>query len=109
VTGMDETTRQLIDRYFALAPVGGDAYFAQFADDVVVEDEGKLRHGIGEVRAWRTEVPPVTYTVREVTEDDGAYAAVAAIAGDFPSSPVDLRFGFRFGPDGRITELTIRP
>lgn len=102
---MDETTRQPIDRYFAPAPVGGDAYFAQFADDVVVEDEGKLRHGIEEVRGWRTEVPPVTCTVRNVAADGGAQVAVVEIAGEFPGSPVDLRFG----ADGRITELTIRP
>jgi hypothetical protein len=33
--------KELIDRYFDLAPrPDADAYFAQFADDAVVEDEG---------------------------------------------------------------------
>lgn len=104
-----ENTRDLVDRYFALAPSGGERYLAQFADDVVVEDEGQQRHGIEEVRAWRQDVPPVTYTVRDVSDADGQTVAVTRIAGEFPGSPVDLRFAFRFGADGRIRELTIRP
>jgi hypothetical protein len=99
------TTNELIDRYFALAPAGGEPYFALFADDVVVEDEDKERHGIAAVREWRGEVVPVTYMVRSVA----GTVAVAEISGDFPGSPVDLRFAFAFDGDGRITALAIRP
>jgi hypothetical protein len=39
-------TRELIDRYFDLPPrPDAGAYFAQFADDAVVEDEGQARVG----------------------------------------------------------------
>lgn len=100
----------LIDRYFELAPSPDrDAYFALFAPDATVEDEGRERHGIAEIRAWRTEVPRVTYTVQSVAPAEAGHLAVARIAGDFPGSPVDLTYAFRFDAEGRIAYLAIRP
>lgn len=106
---MNDAT-QLIHRYFALA-AGPDleAYFAQFAEDAVVEDESRERHGIAAIRAWRREVPPVTYAVRTIRRDGDGHTAHAEISGDFPGSPVLLGFRFRFAADGRIIALTIRP
>jgi hypothetical protein len=101
---------ELIHRYFDLAPQPDvDAYFAQFAEDAVVEDENQRHHGITAVRAWRTTVPLVTYTVHDVKEIDTGHDAHVDIAGDFPGSPVRLTFHFQFAADGRITLLTIRP
>jgi hypothetical protein len=102
-------SEELVTRYFALAP-GADreAYFAQFAPDAVVEDEGRERHGIQEIRAWRTEVVPVTYTVTSIGPDGDGELARARIAGDFPGSPVTLGFRFTFA-GGRISSLVIRP
>jgi hypothetical protein len=103
---MTDTVR----RYFELATRSDtDEYFAQFADDATVEDEGRERHGIDEIRLWRKEVPLVTYTVREVVDQEGGQRAVVDIAGDFPGSPVALTFAFGFDAEGRISELTIRP
>jgi hypothetical protein len=100
---------ELVDRYFRLAPgVDTDAYLAQFADDAIAEDEGHEHHGIAAIRAWRTEVPPVSYTVDAVAPIGGEHVAHAEIAGDFPGSPVTLAFRFTFGHDGRIQRLTIR-
>jgi len=97
-------------KYFELATHADlDAYFAQFTDDAVVEDEGRERHGIAEIRAWRTEVPPVTYAVRRLVRDGNTADADAEIAGDFPGSPVVLSFHFEYAPDGRIAVLRIRP
>jgi len=103
------TDRQVIERYFDLAADPDlEAYFSQFTDDVVIEDEGHTHTGIDAVRAWRTSVPPVTYEVRDVAPTDDGYRAVAEIAGDFPGSPVDLAFGFVLD-DERVRGLTIRP
>jgi hypothetical protein len=76
---------ELIRRYFELAPQPDTgAYFAQFAADATVEDEGKQHHGIEAIRGWRSEVPRVTYTVHEVRRNDGGYDAALDIAGGFP-------------------------
>jgi hypothetical protein len=100
---------ELVDRYFRLAPQpDADAYFAQFAEDAVAEDEGHEYHGIDEIRAWRHSVPLVTYTVGDVVTPDSETVAHAEIAGDFPGSPVTLAFHFRFTDDGHIQTLAIR-
>ncbi|MGF7238673.1 MAG: nuclear transport factor 2 family protein [Frankia sp.] len=99
----------LIDRYFTLAPQpDADEYFAQFTDQAVVEDEGKQRHGIAEIRAWRTEVPTVSYAVHDIAQTSTGHDARVDIAGDFPGSPVRLTFHFEFTRDGHISVLTIR-
>jgi hypothetical protein len=100
---------ELIHRYFELAP-GADreAYFAQFAEDALVEDEGRERKGVAAIREWRGEVPPVTYAVRGIDPNGAGHDAYVDIAGDFPGSPVRLTFHFEF-TDRRISLLTIRP
>jgi hypothetical protein len=102
-------TQSVIDRYFQLAPLSDtDAYFAQFAADATVEDEGHEHHGVDAIRAWRSELPLVSYEVRDIRSDDGRHVARAEIDGDFPGSPVDLDFHFAFTADERIEFLAIR-
>ena len=104
------SARELIDRYFDLAPrPDAEAYFAQFADDAVVEDEGQEHRGTAAIRAWRASVPHVAYTVHDVKTASTGHDAAVDIAGDFPGSPVTLTFHFQFAASGRITGLTIRP
>jgi hypothetical protein len=101
---------ELVQRYFELAPQPDrEAYFAQFTADAVVEDEGKERHGTDEIRAWRTEVPMVTYAIAEIRSAGAGHDAFVDIAGDFPGSPVRLAFHFDFTDDGHIAFLSIRP
>jgi hypothetical protein len=101
-------TQDPIDRYFARA-VDADraAYLAQFTEDAVVTDEGRTHSGADAIADWRGAVPPVTYTVRAVEPTADGRRAHAEIAGDFPGSPVLLRFDFAFAADGRITRLAI--
>jgi hypothetical protein len=100
---------ELIHRYFELAP-GSDveAYFELFAPNAVAEDEGHLYKGIDAIRAWRTTVPPVTYTVVTEAAEGEEHVAHAEIAGDFPGSPVTLAFRFTFDGAGLIQTLAIR-
>jgi hypothetical protein len=101
--------KQLINRYFQLAPASDtDGYFAQFATDAVVEDEGREYHGIEAIRGWRTSVPSVAYALRDLQSTDDEHTALAEISGEFPGSPVTLAFRFRFAEDGHIRSLTIR-
>ncbi|MFE6411039.1 nuclear transport factor 2 family protein [Streptomyces sp. NPDC057837] len=102
--------RDFAARYFAAA-AGGDQerYAALFADDAVVHDDGRTHRGLAAVRRWRGEVPAVAYDLREVTGTAGACRAVAAVSGDFPGSPVTLRFAFERDARGKITLLDIEP
>ena len=102
--------RELIDRYFDLAPrPDADAYFAQFADDAIVEDEDQAYRGIAAIRAWRTKVPRVAYTIHDVKPTGTGHDAAVDIAGDFAGSPVTLTFRFQFAANGLIRALTISP
>jgi hypothetical protein len=104
----------LVRRYFELAPQpDADAYVAQFAPDATVEDENKLHHGIDAIRAWRREVPLVTYTLHDITNTAGdvedGYDASVDIAGGFAPDPIRLTFHFEFDNTAHIRILTIRP
>jgi hypothetical protein len=101
-------TQVLIDRYFTLAATDREAHLAQFADDAVVEDEGRHYHGIEAIRAWRTSVPPVVYRVRDIRPTGAGHKVTAEISGDFPGSPVTLVFDLTFAGE-KIASLTIRP
>ena len=57
----------------------------------------------------RSDIPQVAYDIREMIPDDGFEVARAAVSGEFPGSPGELRFSFRFAVDGRIDRLVIRP
>jgi hypothetical protein len=104
------SSTELIHRYFELAVLPDrDDYFAQFTDDAVVEDEGEEHRGISAIRAWRTSVPLVTYTVKTIEQTAAGYVSRATVAGDFPGSPVDLTFTYTFADDDRIAFLAIRP
>ncbi|MFF3440368.1 nuclear transport factor 2 family protein [Streptosporangium sp. NPDC002721] len=104
------TVPSAVRRYFELAVLPDqDPYFALFADDATVEDEGVEHHGVAAIRAWRTAVPDVVYTVTGADLTGDATDATADVSGDFPGSPVTLRFHFEYGADGRISVLRIRP
>ncbi|NHC16304.1 nuclear transport factor 2 family protein [Motilibacter deserti] len=104
------TPDALVHEYFRLAVLPDpEPWFALFAPDVQVTDDGREYAGIDEVRAWRSEVPNVTYEVLELEPSPSVAAARARVAGDFPGSPVDLRFDFGFDPAGKIQRLRIAP
>jgi hypothetical protein len=95
-----------IERYFALTAADDvEAFVAQFTDDAVVVDDG---HRVDDLRAWRRGTPAVTHTLDHVEPADGPTADVT-VAGDFPGSPVALRFTFALADDGRIARLDIAP
>ena len=54
-------------------------------------------------------MPAVSCGVGDVRADDGGWSVPVTVAGDFPGSPVDLRFWFRFSADGLVAALRIRP
>ncbi|MFD8305086.1 nuclear transport factor 2 family protein [Streptomyces sp. NPDC059690] len=105
-----QDAQEFAEEYFAAA-IDSDRehYFALFDDDVVVHDDGRSHQGLAAVRHWRAEVPPVRYDLHGVTGTATACAAVAEVSGDFPGSPIDLRFIFERNTQGKITLLDITP
>lgn len=98
--------------YFA-ADRGDDAgaVLRNFADDAVVVDERRTYSGHDEIRQWKSNASAqYSYTAEPfaIAEADGRTIVTAHLTGDFPGSPVDLRYRFTLY-DGLIAALDIAP
>ncbi|MDR6292215.1 limonene-1,2-epoxide hydrolase [Inquilinus ginsengisoli] len=85
------------------------ALSACFAADAVVRDEGRTIRGLEAITAWKAESKrKYQHTVEplDVTEADGRTVLTARVTGQFPGSPVELRFAFGLAGD-RIASLEI--
>jgi ketosteroid isomerase-like protein len=86
-----------------------DALIDCFTADAVVHDEGHDRRGTAEIAAWREEVTrkySPRMVVTEAREEGGRTIVTGQVSGNFPGSPVTLRYGFTLA-DGRIARLDI--
>jgi len=90
-----------IAEYFAAANSGdADRVAACFADDAVVHDEGREICGTSAVRTWAEETRR-KYRYRaevvRIEEREDRTIVTAHLTGDFPGSPIDLNYRFKFG------------
>lgn len=88
-----------------------DAVAACFGDDAVVKDERRTHTGRAAIRRWKAEASATfAYTVEPFAiATEGARTVVTShVVGDFPGSPIDLRYRFVLDGD-RIAELEIAP
>jgi ketosteroid isomerase-like protein len=103
----------VIVRYLRVAARGDlDAVLGCFTSDAEVIDEGQTYRGHDEIRGWReTVATKYTYTVdvlnSETAGTDG-YVVTARLEGNFPGSPVQLKFRFVLR-GGSISALEIAP
>lgn len=101
-----------IARYFeADRDTAFDKVLACFTDTAVVLDEGVTHRGRAAIGAWKARATrQYTYTVEPVAiASDGQREVVTGhLVGDFPGSPLDLRYAFVLDRD-KIAELEIRP
>jgi hypothetical protein len=100
-----------IAAYFAADTADAQAVADCFADDAVVIDEHREHRGLVAIRRWRLEAG-VKYHYSSMpiaVSNFGIETMVTArVSGDFPGSPVELRY--RFALDGdRIVSLEITP
>ena len=82
-----------------------------FTDDAVVVDEGNTHRAHGEIAAWKTQASTqYSYTVDPfaIHQDGDQITVTAHLAGNFPGSPLDLRYRFALRGD-RIAALEIAP
>ncbi|MDQ1727537.1 MAG: hypothetical protein QOK14_1582 [Frankiaceae bacterium] len=86
-----------------------DAEIAQFTDAVVVVDDGREYRGKDAARGWSANLSrdlEHTATILRTDDQGDAVVATARVEGNFPGSPVVLRYQFLL-TGGLISALTI--
>jgi hypothetical protein len=100
-----------IDAYFISDKLDSEAVARCFTKDAVVIDEGRTYTGVAAIKQWKAEVSTkYTYTSKPfaLEQKDGMVVVTSRLTGNFPGSPVDLRFCFRL-ERGKIAALEIIP
>jgi hypothetical protein len=102
---------QPVADYFAADTLDAEAVSLCFTEDAVVKDEGHAYRGRAAIKQWKADASAkYQYTSEPFAceRGDGKIVVTSRLAGNFPGSPVDLRF--IFGLDGgRIASLEIVP
>ena len=97
--------------YFRAERGDGKAIARCFAPNAVVKDEGNTYHGLPAIKLWQAAPKKkYTYTSEPITfeEQGGRIVVTSRVTGDFPGSPVDLKFSFSLH-ENRIASLEIAP
>ena len=87
-----------IDAYFEADKGNSEAVAQCFTENAVVKDEGHTYNGLAAIKQWKTDSSnKYTYTVAPFAceEKDGITIVTSRVTGNFPGSPVDLRYSFR--------------
>lgn len=98
-----------IAAYFAADRQSADAVSRCFTSQGVVKDEGQTHIGPDAIRAWKQSTTAAYGYTSEpfaVEHKDGVHVVTSRVAGSFPGSPIDLRYGFRL-ERGLIASLEI--
>lgn len=101
--------KTIADYFAADRDRGPDAIAACFTADAIVKDEGTTHVGLPAIRQWKAgSVKKYTYTVEpfRIETENGVTVVTSHLVGDFPGSPVDLRYFFAL-KDDKIAELEI--
>ena len=97
--------------YFAADRTDGAAVSRCFSEDAVVKDEGHTYNGRTAIKNWKDEASTkYQYTCEPLAceDKDGKIVVTCRLTGNFPGSPVDLRFAFEL-VDEQIVSLEIAP
>ena len=97
--------------YFTADTVDSDAVAACFTENAIVKDEGHTYQGRAAIKKWKADASAkYQYTCEPFAceEKDGRTVVTSRLTGNFPGSPVDLRFFFELEGD-KIASLEIIP
>jgi hypothetical protein len=100
-----------IAAYFAADSGDGEAVSQCFTENAVVKDEGHTHKGRAAIKQWKTDASAkYEYTCEPTAceEKDGKTVVTCHLVGNFPGSPVDLRFFFKLEGD-KIASLEVIP
>ena len=100
-----------IAAYFTADKGDSDAVSRCFTETAVVQDEGHTYRGLAALKQWKANASTkYRYTSEPFAceQNDGKFVVTSRLTGNFPGSPIELRFIFKF--DGNmIASLEIRP
>ena len=97
--------------YFTADKADGEAVSRCFAENAVVKDEGHAYNGRAAIKKWKEEASAkYQYTSELLTceHEEGKVVVTSRLTGNFPGSPVDLRFSFELAGE-QIVSLEIAP
>ena len=100
-----------IAAYFAADLRDGEAVARCFTKRAVVKDEGRTYSGLAAIKGWKAKASAKYSYISvpfAVEQKDGQYIVTSRLTGNFPGSPVDLRYAFRL-ERGKIALLEITP
>jgi len=100
-----------IAAYFDADARGGDAVARCFTRQAVVMDEGRTHSGREAIEAWKAAASAKYSYIAQpfgLEQKDGRYTVTTRLTGNFPGSPIDLRYAFRL-ERGKIASLEITP
>jgi len=100
-----------IAAYFNADQGDSEAVARCFTDTAVVKDEGHTHRGRAAIKKWKAEASAkYQYTSEPFAceQQDGKFVVTCRLTGNFPGSPVNLRFFFGL-EETKIASLEIIP
>ena len=100
-----------IAAYFIADKADSEAVSQCFTENAVVKDEGHTYQGRAAIKKWKADASTkYQYTCEPCAceEKDGRTVVTCRLAGNFPGSPVNLRFFFEL-EDDKIASLEVIP
>ena len=98
-----------IAAYFTADKGDSEAVSRCFTETAVVQDEGHTYRGRAAIKQWKADVSTKYQYTSELLacdQKDGRYVVASRLTGNFPGSPVNLRFCFEL-EGARIASLEI--
>jgi hypothetical protein len=100
-----------VTAYFSADQADSETLSRCFTDDAVVKDEGHTYNGRAAIRKWKEDASAkYEYTSEPLAceQKDGKFVVTCRLTGNFPGSPVDLRFFFELAAE-KIASLEVIP
>jgi hypothetical protein len=100
-----------IAAYFSASKFDAEMVARCFTNDAIVRDDGHTYTGRTAIERWKADVSgKYTYTSEPfaLEQTDGCAVVTSRLTGNFPGSPVNLRYRFRL-ERGKIAALEILP
>src|SRR5688572_22570221 len=97
--------------YFTADTQDSESVAQCFTDDAVVKDEGHTHRGRAAIKKWKAEASAKYQYTSELLaceQQDGKFVVTCRLTGNFPGSPVELRFCFGLKGD-KIASLEVMP